>query len=285
MDGRDEAETKPSERTSEATEDIPQTASPPQQAAYRELRRNELWALIACFAGPVIGAYLLHAIRSQLTRPSEGLVSNYNLTIFVMAAEVRPISHIIKLKHARIAHLQRTVRVDPERPGKLDPQEISNRLADMEARLATPCTTRDAETGKISAMVRLELQPQLDALNRAVRRYEKRQAAQSIQNEARFQELESRLNDALSLAAAAVRTKQSPGVIVMVLTYVAGLFTFWLHWVLTVLTCPFRVPSALAAGVRGWFVQAGPPPRKQSKSQGNGYQSASTPKTQTRNGR
>ena len=48
----------------------------------------------------MLGAYLLHTIRGQLTRPSEGLVSDYNLTIFLCAAEIRPVSHLIKMIHA-----------------------------------------------------------------------------------------------------------------------------------------------------------------------------------------
>jgi hypothetical protein len=55
-----------------------------QDEAHKELRTNEMLALFTCFIGPLVGACLLHAIRSQLTRPAEGLVSNYNLTIFVM---------------------------------------------------------------------------------------------------------------------------------------------------------------------------------------------------------
>jgi len=47
------------------------------------------------------------------------------------------------------------------------------------------------------------LQPELDALNRAVRRYEKRATLQAFQTESRLKDIESRLNDAVSLAAAA----------------------------------------------------------------------------------
>lgn len=42
--------------------------------ARRQLARQEVLALIACFIGPILGAYLLHVVRLKLlTRPAEGL--------------------------------------------------------------------------------------------------------------------------------------------------------------------------------------------------------------------
>lgn len=52
------------------------------------------------------------------------------------------------------------------------------------------------------------LQPELDALNRAVRRYEKRTTISSLQTEARLQDLECRLKDVVVLAAAAQRNAE-----------------------------------------------------------------------------
>jgi hypothetical protein len=81
----DSAEVKDSDKTSldkELPEPRPQNKlTAAQEAAQRELGREEVFALIGCFVSPLLGAYLLHTIRSQLTRPSEGLVSNFTLTI------------------------------------------------------------------------------------------------------------------------------------------------------------------------------------------------------------
>ncbi|KAK2679852.1 hypothetical protein RAB80_005033 [Fusarium oxysporum f. sp. vasinfectum] len=74
----------------EPTEELQDTKpSNQQQEALAELYYYEIIALASCFILPLLGAYLLHAIRSQLSRPSEGLVSNYNLTIFLLVAELR----------------------------------------------------------------------------------------------------------------------------------------------------------------------------------------------------
>ncbi|KAJ4353984.1 uncharacterized protein N0V89_005716 [Didymosphaeria variabile] len=259
-----------------------------QEEARQELGKNEMLALFTCFIGPLVGAYLLHAIRSQLTRPAEGLVSNYNLTIFVMGAELRPIHHVIKMKQARMLHLQRVVRSDskPELR-KADIQEICARLANLEARATEPPQNTDIESLKIGATVRQGMQPQLDALNRAVRRYEKRQAAQAMQTEARFQELDSRLRDALALAAAAARTGQRPGIVSMLLTWFANLITLGVQTSWAVATYPYRTAAAIANHVSDYITGANRQPRKRVKGQSNGnpYAAVSTSRVQSRSGR
>jgi len=239
-----------------------------------------------CFLGPIIGAYLLHAIRSQLTRPAEGLVSNYNLTIFILAAELRPFAHIIKMKQAQMLHLQRVVRHNmKDTLRKADTLQVLQRLADVEAHLTQSSSNTDVEISKISTTVRQALQPQLDALNRAVRRYEKRQAAQSIQIEARFAEVDTRLKDALSLAAAAARTGQKPGVFSIVFTWFANIVAYGLQTSWDVFMYPFRITSAMTSQVRTWFVKTEHQPRKRIKGQPAGASSISTTRTPSRNGR
>jgi hypothetical protein len=89
-----------------------------QEDAAANLRQHEMLALVSTFLFPAGAAYLLHVIRGQLSRPSEGLVSDYNLTIFLLAAEIRPIRQLIRLFTHRTIHLQRIVR------GKTRPSRI-----------------------------------------------------------------------------------------------------------------------------------------------------------------
>ena len=191
------------------------------EAAHKELHLHELLALLSCFLFPAIGAWLLHAIRSQLSRPSEGLVSNYNLTVFMLASEIRPVSHLVKMIQARTLYLQRVVdRSSSDDDRRFDSGQISDmarRVAELEAHIANSVenssksarTATDIDAAKTTAQAvtetRKALQPDLDALNRAVRRYEKRTTISSLQTEARLQELESRLKDVVVLAAAAQR--------------------------------------------------------------------------------
>ena len=188
-----------------------------RESAAGELQVHEVLALISCFLGPVCGAYLLHTIRAQLSRPSEGLVSNYNLTIFLMAAEVRPLSHLVKMVQSRTLYLQRLVNANPyQQDPDTKVQDINRRLDDLESRTVGEITSSSPSaeqssskaTASITTDVRRTLQPDLDALNRAVRRYEKRATIQTMQTESRLQDLEQRLADALSLAAAAAQSGQ-----------------------------------------------------------------------------
>jgi hypothetical protein len=253
-----------------------------QKAAGRQLAKEELSALAACFLGPMLGAYILHAVRSQLTRPAEGLVSNYNLTIFIMAAELRPVSHLIKMKQARVLHLQRVVRSDGrDKLGQADAQELSRRLDEVEARLALPVTGGTAETTRLSATIHQSLQPQLDALNRAVRRYEKRQVAQSMQLEARFADLEARLKDALALAAAAVRTGQRPGTVSMMWTWYVHIIRDAVRTGLALVTYPLRL-AASVSGVQSWFAKAKQQPRKRYKGESDIHTSIPASRLQSR---
>ncbi|KAE8441434.1 hypothetical protein EG329_004960 [Mollisiaceae sp. DMI_Dod_QoI] len=220
---------------------------PAHEAAANELYTHEMLALLSCFLFPALGSYLLHTIRSQLTRPSEGLVSNYNLTIFLLASELRPMAHLVKLIRARTLHLQRIVNSNPYdsvsgQSNSPDIKDLARRIEDLEARntiAATPSAMEPALNGKQSAIitteVRRSLQPDLDALNRAVRRYEKRATLQTFQTDSRLHELESRLNDAISLAAAAANSAQHKG----------GFTGVLIEWAATAVVLPLQAAGWL----------------------------------------
>ncbi|PYI28832.1 hypothetical protein BP00DRAFT_428035 [Aspergillus indologenus CBS 114.80] len=220
-------------------------------AATKELHIHELAALASCFIFPLIGTWLLHTIRSKLSRPSEGLVSNYNLTIFLLASEIRPFSHLLKMVQARTLHLQRIVASSTEdEVDKVDVHKVldlTKRLEELEAHVAETAAARlsadpasrarqSSQTDTTHALVdqataemRKSIQWDIDALNRAVRRYEKRTTVSAYQTETRFQALETRVHDAFSLAAAAHRTKPQ------------GLINMLTGWVYTVIALPGQV--------------------------------------------
>lgn len=208
-----------------------QRASAVANAANRELMIHELAALASCFIFPMIGTWLLHTIRSKLSRPSEGLVSNYNLTIFLLASEIRPFAHLLRMVQARTLHLQRTVHsashYEEDRIDASKVADLSKRLEELEVHIAEAAAARlsseqspqsqlespKQENDKNQTLVsqttteiRKAIQPEIDALNRAVRRYEKRTAVTSYETDTRFRDLETKARDALSLAAAAHRS-------------------------------------------------------------------------------
>jgi hypothetical protein len=183
-------------------------------------------ALWACFIAPALSTYLLYAIRNSLSRPSEGLVSNFNLTIFFLAAEISPLSHSIKLIQSHTLHLQRIVHANPYRENRITStqwEEMMSRIADLEARVAlhetaqpaSPTVSEDLaqQTKQMQANLvreaRTAVQPEIDALNRAVRRYEKKARILADETEARLRDLGSRVDDAISLSAVVASRKSS----------------------------------------------------------------------------
>jgi hypothetical protein len=224
----------------------------------RKLERTEIFALVACFLGPILGAYLLHQVRIKLlTRPAEGLVSNFNLTIFVMAAELRPVNHLIKMQTAQIVLLRRTVdRHTIYRPRPQGEFELARRLTAIEARLAEPVVNGDGVTPDLRATIQQTVQPQLDALNRAVRRYEQRHNIQARQTAARFADLETRLQDTLHLAAAAARTGQRPSIVTMAISRVVQLPIDAVHMGWGMLFYPWRTVISVYEVVRSERPQA-----------------------------
>ena len=241
--------------------------------ALDELYLHEVGALFMCFTAPLLATLLLHAVRNLLSRPSEGLVSNYNLTIFMLAAEIGPLSHLIKLVQARTLHLQRLVHSNPYREGMVTPTQVrglTSRLEDLEARMGTMAETvtaaafggggggggdaqKQARQGAaMERSVRNSIQPELDALNRAVRRYEKKATVLASLTEARLNAIDTRVNDAISLAAAAAKMNSSQRGL---LTWLGGVMDalVWMlmlpvHALLRLCVLPLRVLTSLLGG-------------------------------------
>lgn len=186
-----------------------------RKRAEDELRYDEARALLACFTGPLFGGWLLHIIRSSLSRPSEGLVSNFNLTIFVLAAELRPAAEVVRLLRGRNERLQSLMHYPP--------------VSKMEV-LAAKVEELHAEVRELSSLATkaIEREADLDALNRAVRRYEKNEAMHSQQTESRISEIDTKLNNFVSLAAAATRNQQTITILLF-------------EWACAVLVLPFAL--------------------------------------------
>jgi len=213
-----------------------------KMAANAELRVHELLALSMCFLGPLVGAYILNIVREQIAIGHD-MVTNLHLSLFVLGAEIRPMRYCMKIIYARTLHLQRRVREDPyvvQKVSSDSAEELAKRIDALDASLANlgaeksqPQSKPSPESAESIKKLQSGLQTQVDALNRAVRRYEKRATAQTMQTEARLLDLEYRLKDALSLAAAAAAYSQKPGGIIMLVE------TF--SWIMTL---PLRITQA-----------------------------------------
>ncbi|PMB69781.1 hypothetical protein BM221_004428 [Beauveria bassiana] len=245
------------------------TTSATQQSALSELYLHEVTALVSCFSLPLISAFLLHMIRSQLSRPSEGLVSNYNLTIFILVSEVRVLSHMIKLVQARTLHLQRVVHSDPfgalpaanslrinailERLDGLESEAAASRNAVLaEENEAEPDgdqeTAKAAQEAVLAKDVRNAIQPELDALNRAVRRYEKKSTLLQSHVDAHFAAMDARVQDAIALAAVAAKNSARSSILVRGFDAVVAMVLFPFNAVLKLLLLPIQWLFSLTRG-------------------------------------
>ncbi|KAI9837389.1 MAG: hypothetical protein M1837_002998 [Sclerophora amabilis] len=232
-----------------------------QKEAWKELRGHEMLSLFSCFFFPMLGAYLLHAIRCHLSRPSESVVSNFSLTIFLLAAEVRPVAHVLKLIRARTLYLQRIVNEIPDAASPQDRRvgNLEQRLAELESQIradeasqTSAVGSRNSKVTTAKTEVRKSIQPDLDALNRAVRRHEHRAALQIAATEGRLFGLEEKVNNAVSLAAVAAQReqRQRPGFIMILSKWIGGVMTFFFRTSWETFIFPFQmIGRALEAAV------------------------------------
>ena len=225
--------------------------------AAHALNTHELVALLFCFISPPIAAYTLHRVRHYLARPDTSPVENAPLTIFVLGAEILPIRRVAEMVLSRTLHLQRVVtsydslqttnQRDTREILKTQIEDMARRLDELETRNVPSATSSTdsklPELAQASEQLRINQQSQLDALNRAVRRYEKRALTQAIMVEGRLKELETRINDALTLAAAASRRSQKPGILSSTLEVATSLVLFPLSAATSLVSWPLDLVS------------------------------------------
>jgi type VI protein secretion system component VasK len=222
------------------------------------------------------------------------LVSNFNLTIFILGAEIHPLSHMLKLVRARTLHLQRVVNANPYKETSstlTQVQDMARRLAELESHAAAGLVSASGqssncivEPGKqpvqhnaaLIREVRNALQPELDALNRAVRRYEKKATVLAFQTESRLGAIDMRLNDAISLAASAAKNSASQDSFLGWLTERAtALAMMPVRAVLKVVTLPFRAITSVVRRDNGEFSEKGLRDRRTGKGGSSGRLSSS----------
>jgi hypothetical protein len=108
------------------------------EIASRKLRQTELLALVSCVAAPLLGGWLLHYIREFLSRPSEGVVSTFNIHLFIMAAEIRPAMKLMEMVKQRSLHLQRLVHQNAlegnttQNTAQVDMEPFNNKIMQLE---------------------------------------------------------------------------------------------------------------------------------------------------------
>jgi hypothetical protein len=250
-----------------------------REDAAAELRRQEKLALFSTFLFPILAAYLIHVIRGQLSTSSTGLVSDFNLSIFLLAAEIRPCRQLIRLVTNRTIHLQR-IATGAEDPfgavseGKNAISSLTARIAELEAKLSDHTIVpqdmtlaQKHDVSDLSAELRKRYEPRLEGLERAMRRYEKRSATMAMVTDQKLGQLESTLQDTLSLAAQAARQSQSRGVFAKALESMSALFALPMQVVWGLVMWPVHVLDIAYTKLRA--ILFGSAPSKLHKRKGS----------------
>jgi len=165
------------------------------------------------------------------------------------------VAHFLRLIQKRTLHLQRIVAATsaPEQTDQTTITDLTKRLEELEAHIAETAaqkypaqTQSDPLVPQAVLEIRKSIQPDIDALNRAVRRYEKRSALFTLQTDQRFVRIEAQAGDAIALAAAVQRREAARSGYALVL----------LEWVCACVVVPVQVGVALL-GLPGRAVSGG----------------------------
>jgi hypothetical protein len=133
---------------------------------------------------------------------------------------------------------------------RLDALEAQLVEGNSQSRKASDAKSAEEGVAMIASEVRRGFQPEVDALNRAVRRYEKRATVQAMHTESRLLELESRINDAISLAAAAaegVQLQRRPSYAASIVRLMRLSLSLPLRIVVTLVGLPAKVSTTAVA--------------------------------------
>lgn len=247
-----------------------------REEAAAELRRLEKLALCSILVFPMLAAYLIHVIRGQLSTSSTGLVSDFNLSIFLLAAEIRPCRQLIRLITDRTLHLQRTVTGLNDPFGSAVEEKtflstLSSRIAELEAKLSDHTIVSQNislaeknDVSQLSAEMRKRYEPRLEGLERAMRRYEKRSTTLAMLTDQRIGQLDALLQDTLSLAAQAARQSQNRGPVAKLLQSISALFALPLKIAWGLVLWPVYVLEEAYTKLKAILV--GPPMRTRKRS-------------------
>ncbi|KAK9481113.1 hypothetical protein V1514DRAFT_274637 [Lipomyces japonicus] len=159
-------------------------------SATRNIRKNasiklaqwESFLLMLCFVGPVLGGYILSVLRSFLTSNSaENFVSNFNITLFVLTACIRGVLILINQVETRT----KTLKELAQTPKKSRITELENEVEELHQIIKT----LESSVEKASSVAQAQ-RPDIDALTRAIKRYERNEIIKTQEFESRIEPLE-----------------------------------------------------------------------------------------------
>ncbi|KAI7873529.1 uncharacterized protein EV154DRAFT_430746 [Mucor mucedo] len=152
-----------------------------------ELRRHELAGLIWVTVSPAIAGYTLQYSRYLLSNVDK-YISAFNVTVFILAASIKPVSHIMALLQERTLFLQSEAIVTDTQV-----QVLQTRLDTLEKELFG--LRKAFVTKKDLGQVTEEINPTLHQLAKALKRFEKRDISLRSWTEEQFTALDLKVRE------------------------------------------------------------------------------------------
>lgn len=166
-----------------------------QKEIAKQLRYAELQAFGGLILGPLLGAALLNYVRSSMARPANGLITNFNITVFVLAAEIRPLKIAFTFLTDRSSGLQDELvdvvyaRYD-ELVSKLS--KVQQDLAEMKQGQSSP--RNNTSSGQMNHHANNSISD-VDQIKNALRRFERHESQLKQHYDEKLYALERRLAD------------------------------------------------------------------------------------------
>lgn len=158
-----------------------------REAITAELRRHELAGLIWVILSPVFAGYTLHYSRNYLSS-ADRYVSTFNIAVFVLAALVKPLSHVMALVQDRTLYLQSELAA-PE--NELQSLKKRFEILDDEVHVLKEAYATKKDLGQVAE----DINPTIQHLSKTLRRIEKRENKLKEWAEEQFTSVETKMRE------------------------------------------------------------------------------------------
>lgn len=158
-----------------------------KEAVEEELRRHELIGLVWVVISPGVAGYTLQYSRYFLSNYDK-YMSTFNVTVFVLAATLKPLIHVMALLRERTLFLQSEMLVNES-----EIEILQKKLEFMEEELDG--LRKAFATKRDLGQVANGLTPTIQNLSKAIKRFEKKETQLRSWSEDRFTEMEQKVQD------------------------------------------------------------------------------------------
>lgn len=142
-----------------------------------------MWVVVS----PAIAGYTLQYSRYLLSNVDR-YINSFNVTVFVLAATIKPLSHVIDLLHERTLYLQTEAQITDSQV-----QQLQKKIQILEEDISSLCdvfATKN-DLGQVAG----DINPALHQLERALKRFERRDVELRSWSKEQFTSIDIKLQE------------------------------------------------------------------------------------------